>query len=853
MYVQKRNKTLEPVSFDKIVRRIQFLVNEPTKLSHVNSHLVSQHVIQDIYDGVSTTEIDNRSAIVCTNLSIQNYEYGILAGRISVSNHQKNTLTSFKDKMEKLYLHKDEQGEPKSLLGSAFYKFVVKNQRAIERHIDYSRDFLIDFFGFKTLEKAYLLKIGSQIIERPQDLFMRVAIALHLGGPKPNSNLTPIFETYDLLSQKFYTHATPTLFNAGLPRQQLASCFLMGVGDSVDGIFKGITDCAHISKWSGGIGIHVSDIRCKGAYIAGTGGTSSGIVPFLKVFERTAIAVNQGGRRNGSFAPYLELHHPDILDYLFLCRKNINEEFRANKLYIALWISDLFMKRVQKNELWSTFCPSVCPGLTDCYGEEYEALYAKYEQEGKAKWSRPARDIWIEIFNSQKESGFPYMLFKDAVNRASNQKNIGVIKSSNLCSEIVEYSSTDEYAVCTLASICLPQFVQDQHSHEEIEAGTSRALNHEFPVNPVFNYEKFKQVIDVAVRNLNKVIQINYYPVPETERSNIKHRPIGLGVQGLADVFFKFGITFDHPKAKELNKYIFETLYYTALSTSSKLARENWLELRNECVETGKVVVYNQPDISSKTGKIVYGNQTTYTNPNEIPQTAGAYSTFQGSPLSNGQFHWELMGLSKENLSTSFDWESLREHIQTFGTVNSLLIALMPTASTSQIMGNIECFEPLLSNVFIRNTIAGEFIVVNKYLVHDLTELGLWDKRIENWIKVNNGSIQAIKGIPDSIKQKYRTVWEIPQKHIIDLAADRAPFVDQSQSLNLHIQDLTFAKFNRMHFYSWEKGLKTGVYYLRSQEATTAQKFTVDERELEMTAREVRITGPGESCEVCSG
>lgn len=859
MYVIKRNKTHEIMSFDKIYKRIMYLTAEPYPLEYVNAHTVAQHVIQDIYDGVTTSELDTRSAIVCANLSIQNAEYGVLAGRLVISNHQKNTLTSFKDKIDKLYLHQNERGELNSIINNALYKFVAKNQKAIEKQIDYSRDFLIDFFGFKTLEKSYLLKINGTVIERPQDMFMRVAISIHLGRKK---NLADIFETYNLMSLKYYTHATPTLFNSGLPQQQLASCFLLGVGDSIDEIFKALSDCAHISKWSGGIGFHVSDIRSKGSYISGTGGTSSGLIPFLKIFERTAIAVNQGGRRNGSFSPYIEMHHPDIMDYLLLCRKNLSEEFRANKLFLALWISDLFMEKVKNDQPWSTFCPSVCPGLSDCYGDEYRQLYERYEREGLASWTRPAREIWIEVFKSQKESGFPYILFKDAVNRNSNQKNIGVIKSSNLCSEIVEYSDTNEYAVCTLASLCLPQFVEDSYSPEELELPESerRKLNHEFPSNPIFNYEKFKHTIDVAVRNLNHVINVNHYPVPETKRSNLRHRPIGLGVQGLADVFFKFNTTFDSPEAKQLNKYIFETLYYTAVSTSTKMCREQWIEYKRECESVGKITIQTHPIVQDN-GKVIYKKKFDFTQSGDIPQNIASYSTFEGSPLSQGQFHWEMMGLKPEDLSTKFDWDSLRSHIQTFGMMNSLLIALMPTASTSQIMGNIECFEPLMSNIFIRPTIAGEFIVVNKYLVHDLTKLGLWNKRIENWLKVNNGSIQSIDGIPDYIKKKYRTVWEISQKVIIDLASDRAPFVDQSQSLNLHIQDLTFPKFNAMHLYSWQKGLKTGCYYLRSQEAVTPEKFTVDENALadtsadrvQMTYTPAKIVGPTESCEVCSG
>jgi len=859
MYVVKRNGVQQEVSFDKIYKRIKYLVAEPYELKNIETYTIAQHVIRGLYDGVSVSDIDVQSAIVCANLSIQNYEYGVLAGRIVINNHHKNTLTSFKDKIDKLYFNKDHNDNICPIVNTQFYKFVKKNQKAIENHIDYSRDYIIDFFGFKTLEKSYLLKVDNKIIERPQDMFMRLAICIHMGSAKELKStkiLETIFETYDFVSQKYFTHATPTLFNAGLVRQQLASCFLAQVDDSIDNIFDSLKNFAHISKWSGGIGFGMSHVRGSGSLIRGTGGLSSGIIDFLKIFEKVAIAVNQGGRRNGSFAPYLEPHHPDVLDFLKLCRKNINEDMRANKLYIGLWICDLFMERVKNDEMWSTFCPDKCPGLTDCFGSEYKKLYEKYENEGKASWSCKARDIWFEIFRSQKESGFPYILYKDAINRSNNQSNVGVIKTSNLCTEIVEYSSSTEYAVCTLTSICLPKFVEDSYTNEELEQPEEnrRSLDHEFPKNPIFNYDKFQQVIAINVRNLNKVIDINYYPIPETKRSNFRHRPIGIGVQGLADVFFKFNVTFDSEEAKQLNKYIFETLYYAAISESSKIARQTYSSYCRECSENGKVVVYTNPIISDN-GKVTY-TKTEYTDVSDIPKTIGAYPSYLengGSPLSNGYFHWQLMGLEEKDLSTNYDWDSLRYHIQQYGIINSMLIALMPTASTSQIMGNIECFEPLMSNTFTRNTNAGEFIVVNKYLIKDLVSLGLWNTRIENYIKLNNGSIQSIDGIPQYIKDKYRTVWEISQKCIIDLAADRAPFVDQSQSLNLHVQDLDFNKFNSMHMYGWKRGLKTGCYYLRSQEATTPQKFTVDEIALNTQQySSTKITGPDDTCLVCS-
>jgi ribonucleoside-diphosphate reductase alpha chain len=843
MFVIKRNHTSEEVSFDKIYRRIRFLTNEPFPLKNVNIHMIAQNVIQELYDGVSTIEIDTHSAIICANLCIKHYEYGILAGRIAINNHQKNTLTSFKDKMDQLYLRKDGSGQACPIIHTIFYKFVKKHQKRLEAYIDYSRDYLLDFFAFKTLERSYLLKIQNSIIERPQDLFMRVAIGIHMSS-KSNDVLDLIFETYDLLSLKYFTHATPTLFNAGLVRPALASCFLLGTDDSIEGIFKTVTDSAYISKWSGGIGIHISNWRGADSLIRGTGGNSSGIIPFLKILNETSRAVNQGGRRPGSFAVYLEPHHPDIMDFLNLRRPNIPEEFQAKNLFIALTLTDLFMQRVKEDKMWSLFCPDQCSDLFELYGPEYEKRYNEYEAAGVAVKSIRAREIWKAVFNSQKESGLPYILYKDAVNRNNNQSNLGTIKSSNLCMEIVEYSSSSEYAVCTLSSICLPQFVEDSYSEEEeaLPDEARRALDHEFPVRPVFNYEKFEKVVAVVVRNLNKVIDYTYYPVPETKRSNLRHRPMGIGVQGLADVFFKFNIAFDSPEAKQLNRYIFETLYYTAYSTSTTICREIYKKYKLSVDDKRRIIVTEWD-----------GKKTEYT-PETLPPTIGAYPSYLengGSPMSRGIFHWEMMGLKREDLKTSFDWDSLRDHIAQFGIRNSLMIALMPTASTSQIMGNIEAFEPLTSNIFTRNTLAGEFIVVNKYLLHDLQQMGLWTETMENWIKLNDGSIQSIEGIPDSLKQKYKTVWELSQKVVIDLAADRQPFIDQSQSLNLFVEDLTFAKFNSMHFYGWSKGLKTGCYYLRSKAATQPEKFTIEGAPVVSTVTRSTIIGPTEDCLVC--
>jgi len=815
MFVIKRNGTQQEVAFEKIHKRLKYLVEDTTNLKGVNIHTLAQTVIQGIYNGIKTTQIDSYSANVAASLCVRHQDYATLAGRIAVNNHHKNTLSSFKDKMDKMYLRKDIHGEVCPLLDDKFYKFVKKNQKEIEKYIDYNRDYLLDFFSFKTLEKSYLMKCDNVVVERPQDMFMRVSIFLHMNPKswKSKDALSRIFESYDLMSQKYCTHASPTLFNAGTKRPQLSSCFLLGTEDSLEGIMNSATDCATISKWGGGIGLHMSNWRSQGAFIRGTNGESNGTVPFLRIFNDVARAFNQGGKRKGSFAIYMEPHHPDIMSFLELKRNQGEEELRTRDLFLALWISDLFMERVQADAMWSVFDADECPGLTDVYGKEYETLYLEYEQQKRYKNQYRAREIWRAVYTSQKESGTPYILYKDSVNRTSNQKNLGTIKSSNLCSEIVEYSSSEEYAVCSLSSICLPMFVEDTYSNEEKEIPDDqrRVLNHEFPKRPWFNYRKLEQTVDILTRNLNQVIDRNWYPVPQTQVSNFKHRPIGIGVQGLADVFFKFKTTYDSSIAKKLNNRIFETIYYAALTTSTTLCREIYREHISN-VET---------KATFKIDKIEY-------TPDTLPKTIGAYSTFEGSPLSHGEFHFEMKGKKVEDLLQPYDWESLRTHIRQFGVRNSLLIALMPTASTSQIMGNIESIEPLTSNIFKRQTLAGDFIVINKYLIHDLEEIGMWNADIQNYLKMSNGSIQTIDGLPDKIKERYRTVWELPQKHIIDLAADRQQFVDQSQSMNLFVKDLTFAKFNSMHFYGWKKDLKTGCYYLRSRAAADAQKFTVD-------------------------
>lgn len=976
MFVIKRNGSFEEVNFNKVIQRLKFISSEPFPLSEINVHTLAQTVIQGLHNNIQTRDIDIYSANICASMSIKNHQYGILAGRIIIHNHHKNTLTSFKDKMDKLYLRKDKHGNICPLLDEKFYKFVLKNQKEIESHIDYSRDFLLDYFSFKTLERSYLLKLDQEIIERPQDMFMRVAIFIHmnpkLSKEKTKPILERIFQTYDLMSNKYFTHATPTLFNAGTNRPGMLSCFLLGTEDSLEGILKTVSDCAQISKWAGGIGFHISNWRSRGALIRGTNGESSGIVPFLRIFNDTARAFNQGGKRPGSFAAYIEMHHPDIMDFLQLRKNHGEENLRCRDLFLGLWVCDLFMERVRDNQVWSLFDPDQCPRLSDVYGEEYRKLYLEYEEKKMYHRQLPAREVWKAVFTSQKESGIPYILYKDQINANNNQSNIGVIKSSNLCvtgdtiiltdkgyypirdltlvnpvhnvwngeeftpatfaktgekqqimeitvqvakkeissnrisqlvsdtpldrkhytsrllrctpyhkfiledetviearklepgmrlfewnhplgnfrvysyitkvelldqledtycfnepklhrgvfnsiltqncSEIVEVSNSEEYACCTLASICLSMFVEDTHGEDDKD----RPLNHEFPKRPVMNYRKLIDVVQVIVRNLNQVIDRNWYPTPETERSNSTHRPLGIGVQGLADVFYKFRCAYDSPLAKELNQRIFETIYYAAVSASTKLSKEIYKSYLQQFDP-------KNPSLLIKIDKKEYSMDN-------LPKTIGAYSSMtrnNGSPLFNGKFHWEMYGKSQNDLLQKFDWDSLRLHIQTFGIRNSLLIALMPTASTSQIMGNIESIEPLTSNVFKRQTLAGEFIVINKYLMNDLTELGLWNAEMENFIKLSNGSIQNIQGIPDDIKRLYRTVWEISQQHIIDLASDRQAFVDQSQSMNLFIEDLSFSKFNSMHFYSWNKGLKTGCYYLRTRPAVQAQKFTV--------------------------
>lgn len=878
-YVIKRKGIKEPMDFNKIQRRIGYLVNEPYKLHNINIIQLTQAVVQGLVDGINTVEIDLHTANLAASMSIKHRDYLILAGRVAINNHHKNTLSSFKDKINLLYLRKDQNGKICSLINDNFYKYVEKNQMAIDKHIDYSRDYAFDFFGFKTLEKGYLLAIDGKCVERPQDLLMRVAIQIHM--PLDESEyrneyyLKKIFHMYDMMSMRYYTHATPTLFNAGTNKGNYSSCFLLGSQDSLEGIMKTLSDSVQISKWSGGIGVHLSSWRGEGSLIRGTNGKSNGIVPFLRMYNDGARAFNQGGKRNGSFAMYLEPHHPDILKFLELRSPHGDENLRCRDLFLALWISDLFMKRVQNNELWSTFCPDVCPGLNDVYGEEYEKLYLEYEE--KKMWTSqiPARNIWKAIFKSQKESGMPYMLYKDTINERSMQKNIGVVKSSNLCSEITLVSSTEQYAVCNLSSICLPSFVEDTYTKDELLVSEyeRRPLNHEFPINPKFNYKKLAEIAADITENLNNVIDKNWNPVLETARSNFNNRPIGIGIQGLADVFLKFRIPFESKEAKKLNKNISEAIYYGALSKSTELCRTIYQKI-NRTIDSHevykknvKIEVYTNgiykhtlytKDVLKQYPQLEEENLLGEYTKETLPKDIGSYPTYKkdgGSPLYNGKFHWELYGLDKEQLSGMFDWETLREHIKIYGVRNSMTTAYMPTASTSQIMGNSICFEPYMSNIYTRTTLAGTFPVINKYLMKDLQDLGLWNEDMKSYLLVTNGSVQNIEGIPPEIKELYKTGWEIKQKNIMDLAIDRQPFIDQSQSMNLHMEVFDLDKFTSMQFYAWKNKLKTGSYYVRTREAVSAQKFTVShdmQKQIELGRADVNIDQEEETCLLCS-
>jgi ribonucleoside-diphosphate reductase alpha chain len=786
MYVVKRDGRKEAVKFDKITARVIKMCYGLDPM--VSPEAVAMKVIEGLYDGVSTTDLDNLAAEVAAAKTTEHPDYALLASRIAVSNLHKETKKTFSDVMTDLYEYLDPKtGQNAALLSEEVYKIVVNNREALDSSIIYDRDFRYDYFGFKTLTRSYLMKLEGEIAERPQHMLMRVSLGIH------KNDIKSAIATYNLMSEGWFTHATPTLFNSGTPKPQMSSCFLLTMKeDSIPGIYDTLKSCAQISQSAGVIGLSIHNVRATGSYIKGTNGTSNGIVPMLRVFNDTARYVDQGGgKRKGSFAIYLEPWHADVFDFLDLRKNHGKEEQRARDLFFALWIPDLFMKRVKNNEKWTLMCPHECPGLADTHSEAFEALYTKYESEGKGRKTINAQDLWFKILESQIETGTPYMLYKDAANAKSNQQNLGVIKSSNLCTEIIEYTAPDEVAVCNLASLALPKYISEQ--------GT-------------FDHDKLFEVTYQATLNLNKIIDENYYPVEEAKNSNLRHRPIGLGVQGLADAFILLGLPFESEEARALNREIFETIYFASMTASKDLAIKE-----------------------------------------------GPYSTFEGSPVSKGVFQFDMWGVTP---SARWEWDLLKEEVKQHGVRNSLLLAPMPTASTAQILGNNECFEPYTSNIYTRRVLSGEFIIVNKHLLKDLVKEGLWNMDMRQKIMAANGSVQHIPEIPGRIKELYKTAWEISQKAIIDQAADRGAFICQSQSLNIFMEQANFGKLTSMHFYGWEKGLKTGMYYLRTKAATDAIKFTIDKSVVEepsMSSLEEQqaaiacsLENP-DNCEMCSG
>ena len=878
MLVEKRDGSMQDVSFDKILNRIKLLCSGEEFIDKINIDpvLIAQKVCNEIYDGVKTSKLDELASETAISLYSKNPDYSVLAGRIVISNHIKSTPTLFSDVVERLY--------SRNIVKEYLYNIVIENKELIDSQIQENNDYNIDFFGFKTLQKSYLLRIDNNIIERPQHLFMRVALCIH------RDNLEKAFETYNHISNKDFIHATPTLFNAGTNREQLASCFLLSMKeDSVMGIYDTLKDCALISKYSGGIGLHIHNIRSNGSFIKGTNGYSNGIVPMLKVFNDTARYIDQGGgKRNGSFAIYLEPWHADIEDFLELKKNHGNEHERARDLFYGLWIPDLFMKRVKENGVWSLMCPHECTGLSDCYGDEFEELYTNYEKNGKFRKQINAQDLWFAILTSQIETGTPYLLYKDSCNRKSNQNNLGTIKSSNLCTEIIEFSNDEETAVCNLASISLPSCVNDRDfSDDELVIYTkpncfycdaSKRLCEKKKINftvkdyseftlvqdklhgvtfpqiytkrndyiggytelvqwskPYFDYEKLKELSKILTYNLNKIIDYNFYPIPETERSNRRHRPIGLGVQGLANVFYEMKTEFGSEESKEINRKIFESIYYGSLQASMEIARD-----RQDNIKVFKSGIRS---FSPSDEEFVSDDVLRRLNKELSPLDAeidrdeylGTYSSYIGSPVYKGFLQHDLWGVPVDN--SLHDWDTLREDIKKYGVRNSLLVAPMPTASTSQILGNFECIEPVISNIYSRRVLAGEFMVINEYLVKDLIELGKWNDEIKDKIILNDGSVQNIKEIPQSVRERYKTAWEVKQKHILDMAADRGAFICQSQSLNLFVESPNFKRLSSMHFYGWERGLKTGMYYLRTRPSSKALQFTIE---------------PDKPCESCS-
>ena len=761
MKIKKRNGSFEKLSFDRISYRLKKLSRDPLlgKLNKIDIDVITQKVVSRLYDEITSSEIDEESARIAVNM-IENEEYPKLAARIVVSNLHKNTIECFSEVMGLLNSHVDLKGEPSPIVSDKFMSAVTKYKHEINLYIDYNRDYMFDYFGFKTLERSYLFKINGKVVERPQHMYMRVAVALN------PDNLEDILKTYDLISQGYYTHASPTLFNAGKIYQNFSSCFLLGTEDSMEGIFKTISDCAIISKMGGGIGVHISNIRAKGSVIRKTNGKSDGIVPMLKVYNETSCYSNQSGARKGSFAIYIEPWHADIMAFLDLRKNQGHENVRARDLFYALWIPDLFMEKIERGEDWYLMCPDECPGLSDVYGEEFNELYEKYVKEGRYKSVVKAQEVWFKVLEAQIETGTPYLLYKDSVNKKSNQKNIGVVKSSNLCSEITLVSDSKETAVCNLASIALPKYVE-RNSEGKM----------------VFNHEKLFEVASFLITPMNRVIDYNYYPTKEAELSNMRHRPLGIGIQGLHDVFIMMGMTYASDEAKKLNKEIFETIYFSTLTGSNQLAKKY-----------------------------------------------GPYETFKGSPMSEGVLQFDMWESEpgESYLSGRWDWDNLKRDIKEFGVRNSMLTTCMPTASTAQILGNCESIEPFDSCIFKRRVLSGEYLVVNRHLIRDLLELKLWNKDMKDSIVANGGSIQKIDIIPQHIKNLYKTVWEISMKDLINLSADRARFIDHTQSLNLFMANPTFSKLTSMHFYGWKKGLKTGIYYLRSKGASDAGKFSVD-------------------------
>jgi len=789
MYVVKRDGRKELVQFDKITARIKKMCYSLHE--NVDPVRIAMRVIEGVYDGVTTTELDNLAAEVAATNAVSHPDYANLASRIAVSNLHKSTKKSFADTMCDLYNYVDPiTGDPASLLAEDVHEIIQANGEFLDSNIIYDRDFSYDYFGFKTLERSYLMKIKGKIAERPQHMLMRVSVGIH------KDDLDSVINTYNMLSEGWFTHATPTLFNSGTPKPQMSSCFLLTMKeDSISGIYDTLKQCAQISQSAGGIGLAMHNIRATGSYIKGTNGTSNGIVPMLRVFNDTARYVDQGGgRRKGSFAMYLEPWHADVFDFLEMRKNHGKEEQRARDLFYALWIPDLFMKRVEEDGDWTLMCPAECPGLPETHSKEFEKLYIKYEKEGKGRKTIKAQALWFKILESQTETGTPYMLFKDAANAKSNQKNLGTIRSSNLCTEIIEYTAPDEIAVCNLASVALPKFVKE---------------------NGTFDHEKLFKITYQVTKNLNKIIDRNYYPVIEARNSNMRHRPIGIGIQGLADAFIMMRYAFDSDEARQLNKDIFETLYYAACTASKDLAIAE-----------------------------------------------GAYETFKGSPASKGILQFDMWNVKPTD---RWEWDVLKVEIKKHGMRNSLLIAPMPTASTAQILGNNECFEPYTSNIYTRRVLSGEFIVVNKHLLRDLTKLGLWDVEMKNRLIAANGSVQKIKEIPDNLKLLYRTSWEISQRSILDMAADRGAFICQSQSLNIFMENVTNSKLTSMHFHAWKSGLKTGMYYLRTKAAADAIKFTIDKKYQdetkegkapELTEEEALAMcsiDNGDDCEMCSG